>query len=119
MMAFDTNLAPIVGQQITLTTELSSVALPRIQLMMARATATECDLVAKVRIDGREVGFLFDNHGGFVPDRHGAPPVSLAALVDVAQEEDTPITFTCVPPGSGVRIALDRYGNGMWDGDDK
>ena len=28
------------------------------------------------------------------------------------------ITFTCVPRGSGVRIGVDRDGDGFWDGDE-
>ncbi|MBC7974709.1 MAG: hypothetical protein H7138_06950 [Myxococcales bacterium] len=29
------------------------------------------------------------------------------------------VTFTCVPPGSGLRIALDRDGDGALDGDER
>ena len=57
VLAFDTTFAPIVGQQITLTSDNAAVAGPRIDLMIARAEtdfalvgqpgAKECDLVAK------------------------------------------------------------------------
>src|SRR5262245_65538188 len=47
MMAFDTNLAPIVGQQVTLTSTSSGVVGPRIDLMLARAALNECDVVVK------------------------------------------------------------------------
>ena len=30
-----------------------------------------------------------------------------------------PITYTCVPPGSGERIGVDRDGDGVWDGDER
>jgi hypothetical protein len=116
MFAFDSNLAPIVGQQVTLTAPADPQALSRIQLMIARAAAGECDLVAKVRLD-RETGFLYDNVGHFVPDIHGAPPVQLSALTGLTRDPNVTVTFTCVPPGSGVRIGLNRYGAGSWDGD--
>lgn len=47
VLAFDTNLAPIVGQQITLTPTNAAVAVPRINLLIARAEARECELIVK------------------------------------------------------------------------
>ncbi|SPE29543.1 conserved hypothetical protein [Candidatus Sulfopaludibacter sp. SbA3] len=117
MMVFDSNMAPIVGQQITPTAGVVASVSPRINLMMARATAGECDLVVKTRLDEGEAGFLFNNAGAFVPDRHGAPSVSFQGLIDMAQDQGLAITFTCAPPGSGVRMALDRNGDGIYDGD--
>ncbi|MCL7421583.1 MAG: beta-propeller fold lactonase family protein [Methylobacter sp.] len=52
LLAFDSNLAPIVGQQATLTKSNAAVAGPRIDLLMARADMDECDLVAKNRFGG-------------------------------------------------------------------
>jgi hypothetical protein len=117
MMAFDSNMAPIVGQQITLTTPTAGLVRPRIELMMARAAAGDCDLVAKIRLDAGEAGFLYDNRSMFVPDRRAASPVTLAALIQMAADSDLAITFTSVPPGSGVRIGLDRNNDGIYDGD--
>src|SRR6185295_9916904 len=45
MLAFDSNLKPIVGQQVTLTDDNVSAVLPRLQLMMERADAGDCQLV--------------------------------------------------------------------------
>ena len=47
MMAFDSNLAPIVGQQTTRTATNGATVDPRIDLLQQRADAGECDLVAK------------------------------------------------------------------------
>ena len=58
MLAFDTDLAPIVGQQITLTSTNSVLAGQRIDLLLQRAaatftskvlggTTTECEVVVK------------------------------------------------------------------------
>jgi DNA-binding beta-propeller fold protein YncE len=116
MLAFENDLAPIVGQQITLTRLNGSVAGPRIDLLQARAaapftskaldgTVTECDLVAKMSLAGTPRGFLYNaGSDSFVPagGSAGIPDSLFRALALVPGQE---ITFTCVPPGSGARIA--------------
>jgi DNA-binding beta-propeller fold protein YncE len=73
MLAFPSNLKPIVGQQITLSAATASVSGARVDLLEQRATAGDCDLVAKALINGQERGFLYSN-GSFATDEHGAPP---------------------------------------------
>src|SRR6185295_8215415 len=69
MLAFDNDLAPIVGQQVTLTATNAAVAGPRIDLMVQRAAApyaskilgdgaTECDLVVRGNVRGEARGWL-------------------------------------------------------------
>jgi hypothetical protein len=29
------------------------------------------------------------------------------------------VTYTCVPPGSGKRVGVDRDEDGAWDGDER
>ena len=64
IMAFDTDLAPIVGQQVTLTSANAAGAGPRVDLLIQRAgapfvskalggTVTECDLAVHVVRNGR------------------------------------------------------------------
>jgi len=117
ILAFPTNLAPIVGQQITLTASSSATVSARVNLLSQRADAGECDLVAKTRIDGDEAGFLYIGSGLFAKDRHGQPPITTAELRSLAT--DHPVTYTCVPPGSGARVGVDRDGDGSWDGDER
>ena len=74
----------------------------------------ECDLVAKSRILDDEAGFLYVGSGLFARDRRGQPPIADAALRSLA-----PVTYTCVPPGSGERVGVDRDGDGSWDGDER
>lgn len=116
MLAFDSDIAPIVGQQITLTKTNSATVGPRIDLLQARAaapftsktlggTVTECDLVAKVSIAGNPFGFLYNAAADtFVPagGSTGIPDSLFRALALIPGQE---ITFTCTPPGSGARIA--------------
>jgi hypothetical protein len=101
MLAFDSNLAPIVGQQVTLDAGNAAVAGPRIDLLEARAAVGECDLVVKGRRYGQELGFLMRD-GVFLPSR-GGRWLNDTVLRKVARQ--APLTFTCVPPGSGPRMA--------------
>ncbi len=118
ILAFPTNLAPIVGQQITLTASSSAAVGSRINLLRQRADAGECDLVAKTTTSDDEAGFLYIGSGMFVRDRRGQPPITDAALRSLARD-GRPVTYTCVPPGSGVRVGVDRDGDGFWDGDER
>jgi hypothetical protein len=116
VMAFDSNLAPIVGQQVTLTRENAGAVAPRLALLEARAAVGECDLVARGRVDGEDRGWLFDA-GVFRGDRADDPAFYESSLRRLAGCE--PLTFTCAPPGSGVRLALDRDGDRFADGDER
>ena len=129
VLAFDTTFAPIVGQQITLTGSNAAVAGPRIDLMIARAQtdfgfvdlagAKECDLVAKAVVGGEARGYLLDAAtGNFRSDRAVEPELSDAQLRAVANLAGQQITYTCAPPGEGVRLGLDRDGDGVFDRDE-
>jgi DNA-binding beta-propeller fold protein YncE len=119
ILAFPTNLAPVVGQQITLRASSSAAVTSRINLLRQRAEAGECDLVAKARTFDDEAGFLYVGSGLFARDRSGQPPITAAALRSLATEYGRPVTYTCVPPGSGVRAGVDRDGDGSRDGDER
>ena len=120
LLAFDSDLAPIVGQQVTLTATNASAVGPRIDLLKQRAAApfvsaslngsvTECDLVADVAVNGRVVGYLYDpSAGDFVPG-DGTPPLSDTALRSLAATPGQEVTFTTVTPGSGRRIAFATF----------
>jgi len=119
MLASPANLAPIVGQQITLLTNSSADVSARIDLLRQRADAGECDLVAKTERHGAERGFVYAGAGKFRTDRRAQAPVSDAVVRGLASQSGTPVTFTCVPPGSGERIGVDRDGDGAYDGDER
>jgi hypothetical protein len=119
MLAFDTNLAPIVGQQVTLTAHNSPAAAPRIHLLKSRAEAGECELVAKGRVWQVEAGFLYMGGGRFKSDRQAAPSVPDEALRAAVVAGDGVLTYTCAPLGSGRRIGIDRDLDGALDGDER
>jgi YVTN family beta-propeller protein len=116
VLAFDTDLAPIVGQQITLTNTNSTVVNPRIDLLIARARApfnsqvlggavTECDLVAKVAFGGRVHGYFYEVASGTWDPDDGSPNIADSTLRAMAATSGQEVTYTAVPPGSGRRIA--------------
>ncbi len=117
VLAFDSNMFPVVGQQVTLTAADRSSAAARIALFEARAAAGDCDLIARGEIAGREHGFVL-SQGAFVQDRSRAPALSDAALRALVGIATPSLTFTCVPPGSGWRLGIDRDGDGYADGDE-
>jgi hypothetical protein len=74
--------------------------------------------VAKLQGPGGALdGYLYIGSGSFQGDRQGAPPVSDADLRALASG-DRSITYTCVPPGSGMRMGIDHDGDGFLDGDE-
>jgi DNA-binding beta-propeller fold protein YncE len=117
MMAFDSNMAPIVGQQATLSNGSGDDVQARIDLFEARCATGECDLVVHGQVHGKLVGFLYDPaSGSFIPDRAKQAPVADADLRALAC--NAALTFTAVPPGSGRRIGIDRDLDGVLDGDE-
>ena len=117
MLAFDTDLAPIVGQQVTLDANNAATAGPRIDLFLARAAAAfyskslnggepvmECDVIAHVVQNGRITAYLYDPAAkNFVPDDGGAR-LTIAELRAFAGNPGQEITFTAATPGSGPRL---------------
>jgi YVTN family beta-propeller protein len=119
LLAFDSDLAPIVGQQVTLTSTNSAGAGPRITLIMQRAgtpfvskslngTVTECDLVAQVVQNGKITSYLYNpSSSTFVPN--AGAPLTDAALRALAATPGQEVTYTAATPGSGARIAYAGY----------
>ena len=118
VLAFDSDLAPIVGQQVTLTSTNGANVNPRIDLLIARARApfnskilggavTECDLVAKAAVGGQTRGYLYNRSSGMWTRDDGASLADsqLRALAATPGQE---VTFTAVPPGSGFRVSQTR-----------
>ena len=118
MMAFDTNFAPIVGQQITLSSSSPAAVGQRIDLMIARAAQNECEVVVKGNLGGVHRGWVLQANGMFKSDRAGDPLLTDAQLRSQAATAQQERTYTCVPVGSGSRIGIDRDLDGCLDFDD-
>ncbi|MBX2801981.1 MAG: hypothetical protein KTR31_30150 [Myxococcales bacterium] len=123
MMAFDNDIAPVVGQQITLTASDDVLVNARMDLLLASAErpfvskllggeVTDCDVVAKAWSKGRVRGFLYED-GAFTSD-DGTAPLSVEELRALA--DGGSVTLTAVLPGDGHRLGIDRDGDGVLDG---
>ena len=108
VLAMDSDLAPVVGQQVTWRPGSSEAVESRLALLRQRAATTgpraECDLTVRGNIDGVAVSGLLQADGSWLM-RGGTvrTDAALRALATAAQ----PLTFTCLPPRSGRRAALD------------
>jgi DNA-binding beta-propeller fold protein YncE len=116
-LAFDTGLKPIVGQQVSLTpgNAADTTVTDRIDLLIARANAGNCDLVAKGNAAGIARGWRYVGGNNFQPDRNADGVIDATALRALASVVGQEQTYTCVPPGSGARIGIDRDEDGVFD----
>ena len=125
IMAFDSDLAPIVGQQVTLTdTNLTDVE-ARIDLLIAEGSTqfTEtnqlhCELVVKGVISGERRSWLKVGGDSYVSDKQTETNWTKADLLAAATVPGQALTWTCMPPGSGFRMGIDRDRDLLWDNDD-
>jgi DNA-binding beta-propeller fold protein YncE len=128
IMAFDSTLAPIVGQQITLREPNDLDAGARIGLMIQRAMtpfdlvdhpgATECDLIVKGTVGGESRGWLMTGPDSFQSDKAAEDPLTDDDLRALTSTQGQELTYTCAPPGSGVRMGIDRDEDDVLDGDE-
>lgn len=117
LFAFESNLKPIVGQQITVSEINIKQTSDRVDLLIERALAGDATLVAHGVIDGVSRGYLMESSGFFQGDRRSEPMLERDELLQMADLPGNFLTFTAVPNGSGARIALDRDRDGMWNND--
>ena len=106
-LVMDSDFLPVVGQQVTWRPGVPDAVESRLTLLKLQARPTTnrpaCDLVARASIDGvAHSGLLLAD--GTWQMRSGArlDDAALRALASSTQ----PITFTCLPPGNGKRVAL-------------
>lgn len=109
VLAFDTDLLPIVGQQVTWRPGAGAAVEERLALLRAQAqTVTPraaCDLVARLTVNGTAYSALLQSDGNWALRGGGTrSDTQLKELASAAQ----PITFTCLSPGTGRRAALDQ-----------
>lgn len=119
MFAFDSNLKPVVGQQITLT-GTEPLAISRIDLLLARTAASDSDLIVKMNIAGEKRGAYWVGGDTFELDSAMSGPYFMSALEirDLAKIAGQEVTYTAVPFGSGPRLGVDRDVDGVKNYDD-
>ncbi len=118
MFAFDSNLKPVVGQQVTLTDTNSSIADPRIQLLINQVIAGNAELIVKGTSGSETRGWHRDANGTFSSDKTAETPLTDAQLRNLATIPGQELTYTSVPPGSGIRMGINRDEDTFLDSDD-
>ena len=129
MLTFRTGLAPIVGQQITLTATNAATVGPRIDTLVQRAQVgnpgfqtpqqMECDLIAQGVIANVERSWLLNTATSqFDPDYSADSSLTDIQLRGLVTGDTDRLTYTCAPPGSGTRMALDRDSDGLLNRDE-
>jgi YVTN family beta-propeller protein len=132
MFQFDNDLAPIVGQQITLDATNSAVVGPRIDLFLARAVApftsllldglvNECEVVVKGTVGGVPTGWVRltagTSAGSFQADNDPSQSDLLTeSELRLLATSEGPLTYSCVTPGSGIRVGINRDLDSKLDG---
>lgn len=121
MFAFDSNLKPIVGQQVTISaiTPNTGAIRDRVDLLLSR-WGTETDIIVKMNIVGEKRGAYFVGGSTFQMDTTMSGPTTMSdaqirALALTAGQE---VTYTAVPPGSGYRLGVDRDEDSVMNYDD-
>ncbi|HYD49977.1 MAG TPA: hypothetical protein VEB21_16590, partial [Terriglobales bacterium] len=128
LLAFDNDIAPVVGQQITLTDSNGATVGSRLDLLVQRAStpwayknypqARECDLIATGTVDGEARSYYFDaTTSEFVSDRVAETPLTDSALRAAIDTPEESITYTCYPPGAALR-GVDRDLDGQFNRDE-
>lgn len=113
-LAFPSEMNPVVGQQVTLNPDNRNRTdvQARLDLLIERALITqprrECDLVAASVVEGEARRWVFNANQKFVPGDRATPSLTRAQLLDLVRNDDGAVTFTCTPPGSGVRMVSGR-----------
>jgi hypothetical protein len=129
-LAFPTDLAPIVGQQVTLAGAGNADVDGRIDLLIQRAetnfvslvlggTVKECDLVVKGVVGTEPRGWVYRPGLNVFQSDRAAETHTDAALRALAQTPGQELTYTCATPGSGDRVGIDRDLDGVFDGDER
>lgn len=90
VFAFDSNLKPIVGQQVTQSEDCGATVNERISLLLAQADLGNCDLVAR----GPRSSYLYRAGELIRDDGRTTTP-------DRALRRERHLTWTALPPGEG------------------
>lgn len=131
MMEFDNDLAPIVGQQITINAQATSHVEERIALLEQRAKTPftskllggevkECDLIATGVLNNQKRGYFYQTQEElFRSDKASQALISTTSLIALARQSSNSLTFTCAVPGKGWQEAIDFNLNGTLNGDEE
>ena len=121
VQCFDTGTAPACGYARTITSNnVTSASVSNDWSLLEAQTvgSTNIALIAKGIIDGRQQGFLYEAATKvYRRDQQLIPVLTRSNLVAKILAGGT-LTIMGVPPGTGLRLGIDRNANGIFDGDE-
>jgi len=118
MHGMDSNLAPVIGQQITLNNNSTAFVLNRIQLMASQMDTGNNEVIVKATIAGKQRGWFREADGTYQSDDAFELPVTQTELLLLAQTSGQELTFTAVPVGTAIRMGVDRDNDLVLDQND-
>jgi len=98
VFAFDSNLKPVVGQQISLHNNSAEAARARAELLINRSTVGDADLVVSGQVDGLDRKWLLQPDGNFMPGNATESALSEQALPCVRVQPSLCYTATVKAP---------------------
>ena len=125
MLEFDNDIAPIVGQQITRDSNSGSDVDARIDLLIAGSNrpfrskfvgglVTECDVVVHGLINNEHRSWRHTQNLNFEGD--DGVFINAVTLRNLSNTPGNWLTYTCAPPGSGIRAGVDRDRDALKNG---
>jgi hypothetical protein len=119
VQCFDSGMAPAVGYTRTVSsTNVTSTSISNDwSLLESQAGAGNIDLIVKGTVDGKIRGLVYQpGSANYRPDTTNLTTLTRAQLTTKIQSGDR-LSIMGVPPGSGIRMGIDRDEDGLLDGD--
>lgn len=117
LLAFDTELPPVVGAQLALDRETAATRSARLDLLRSQATSGNVELVVHGVVDGERRGFVYRRpEQAYQSDRQAEQLTEEELLRPL--ERGTTLTWTAVYQGIGERIGIDRDQDGVSNADE-
>jgi len=117
VLSFDTGMAPSVGRELTINASTKSLTSNTATLdsLYNEADRGNCDLVAHAFLDGVERGYVYVPSHTFESDYNPEGSIGADSLQTFPDQVGETITYLGVPPGSGMRMGIDRDRDGFRD----
>jgi DNA-binding beta-propeller fold protein YncE len=118
LLCFPTGMAPAVGYARTVSSAnaTSSAVTSDVALLEAQSQAKKIDLMGKGKVNGVVRGFYYNPITRLYElDSTSLPGMTWAQLQSSASAGSSHFTLMGVPPGTGVRMGIDRDADGVLD----
>ena len=116
VLCIDTGTAPATGYARSVRATTLASAGTDWTTLEAQALNGNIDFVLRGLFNGKRHGFLYRSEtNDYMSDQTGLGPFTRADLQNAISAGTATLTLIGVPPGDGVRSAIDRDGNGIAD----